>query len=101
MTFAARISDQFDTAKEAASVAQDEADLERVQEAIEYIIFAADEDLFDVVDMHDLTCTGERPGGFGGEAWAWNQEDDQVLFIEGSAVPEDTVQLHSYAYVEQ
>ena len=101
MNFATQVDDRFGAAKEAASVAQDEADLERVQEAIEYVIFATDEDLFRVVDMHNLTCTGTPPGGFGDEAWAWNEEDDQALYLEEDCVPEDTVQLHSYAYVEQ
>ena len=100
MDLARHLEGRFENAQEAASVAQNEAYLQLVQEAIEYIIFVADEDLVEVVDMHNLTCTGQKPEGFGGEAWAWNEKTDDVLLICEECAPADTVNLHSYEYVE-
>jgi len=100
MDLAHRLEGRFENIQEAASVAQNEADLQLVQEAIEYIIFATNEDLFEVVDMHSLTCTGRKPEGFGDEAWAWNEKTDDVLLICEECATADTVNLHSYEYVE-
>jgi len=100
MDLAHRLEGRFENTQEAASVAQNETDLQIVQEAIEYIIFVSTEDLFEVVDMHSLTCTGRKPRGFGDEAWAWNEKSGDVLLICEECVPADTVNLHSYEYVE-
>jgi hypothetical protein len=95
-----RIRGRFDDVEEAASVAQNETDLQLVQQAIDYIIFVSDEDLFEVLDMHNLTCVGRKPKGFGDEAWAWNEETGDVLLLCDECIPGDTVQLRSYEYVE-